>query len=77
MTWLPPPDRLTPAQTACVEAPTDKPLVLRGESEETRATGFFRTDPRHNRDNFIVIKIFDSKALSIFNFSFFWEVINR
>lgn len=30
MTWLPPPDRLTPAQTACVEAPTDRPLVLRG-----------------------------------------------
>jgi len=30
MTWLPPPDRLTPAQTACVETPTDKPLVLRG-----------------------------------------------
>ena len=30
MTWLPPPDRLTPAQTACVEAPTDQPLVLRG-----------------------------------------------
>lgn len=30
MTWLPPPDRLTPAQTACVEASTDKPLVLRG-----------------------------------------------
>ena len=30
MTWLPPPDRLTPAQAACVEAPTDKPLVLRG-----------------------------------------------
>ena len=30
MTWLPPPDRLTPAQTACVEAPTDKPLILRG-----------------------------------------------
>lgn len=30
MTWLPPPDRLTPTQTACVEAPTDQPLVLRG-----------------------------------------------
>ncbi len=30
MTWLPPPDRLTLAQTTCVEAPTDKPLVLRG-----------------------------------------------
>ena len=30
MTWLPPPDRLTPAQTACVEAPTDQPLVLCG-----------------------------------------------
>ena len=30
MTWLPPPDRLTPTQTACVEAPNDQPLVLRG-----------------------------------------------
>ncbi len=30
MTWLPPPSRLTPEQTACVEAATDKPLVLRG-----------------------------------------------
>lgn len=30
MTWLPPRDRLTPAQTACVEATTDRPLVLRG-----------------------------------------------
>ncbi|MBM3869182.1 MAG: hypothetical protein FJ384_09675 [Verrucomicrobia bacterium] len=30
MTWLPPADRLTPAQAACVEAGTDRPLVLRG-----------------------------------------------
>ena len=30
MTWLPPAERLTPAQTASVEAPTDRPLVIRG-----------------------------------------------